>query len=225
MPLAPPLWTGLIARWSDTMTNVGTRALATGLGSGAARGVGQNPAVDGFTAHPGISIGPRRHLRLFLSVFLIVFLGGLGTSGAAALWSQSATVETTVQTGTWGVDRTRPGWPMPLNFQVNQTASGTKNRTLIVSWSPQKTEDVQLNARYEWAHEGPPRHHNYVLLVRSSTSREFRVSQQTGGSAPPQFANHEFRVTVTPSVNGVNAKPTSIVITLNGSQEYRWRYD
>lgn len=39
--------------------------------------------------------------RVFMTVFLMVFLGGVGVAGASALWSQQATVQTMVRTGVW----------------------------------------------------------------------------------------------------------------------------
>jgi predicted ribosomally synthesized peptide with SipW-like signal peptide len=43
----------------------------------------------------------RSRIRLFLTVFLVVFLGGVGVAGASALWSQQATVQAAVRTGVW----------------------------------------------------------------------------------------------------------------------------
>ncbi|MDI3329717.1 MAG: hypothetical protein QJR09_03135 [Micrococcus sp.] len=52
--------------------------------------------------------------RTFLTVFLVVFLGGLGVSGAAALWSVQATLTAAVPTGTWAAppsEAPEPGRP------------------------------------------------------------------------------------------------------------------
>ena len=44
---------------------------------------------------------PRRTWSICWAVFLTTFLVGVGVSSAAALWSQSGDVQTTISTGTW----------------------------------------------------------------------------------------------------------------------------
>lgn len=91
------------------------------------------------TPRPG-----RRIWRAAVVVFLTVFLGGLGVSGAAALWSHSGTVAATVTTGTW-VDYTRPGFDMPLTVTATDYDPGIR-RGVRLSYA-HRAVDLPADAR------------------------------------------------------------------------------
>ncbi|MGM7668605.1 SipW-dependent-type signal peptide-containing protein [Microbacterium sp. A93] len=55
----------------------------------------------------------RRTWRAAVVLFLVVFLGGMGLTGANAWWSQQGSVQTTVTTGTWGPDPSPIPTPAP----------------------------------------------------------------------------------------------------------------
>lgn len=149
--------------------------------------------------------------RLFLTVFLVVFLGGLGVPGAQALWSQSATTVATVQTGTWISE----GWAMPMDVQVTQVASGTNSRKFSFSWSPKNPEDAHPDTTYLPAAS--------ALTVPDSLSTSSMAGRHEAGitlGRGSQWNGNQLRFTLTPVRNGVRAKPTVVTITLNGSSAY-----
>lgn len=77
----------------------------------------------------------RRTLRAAVVVFLVVFLGGLGTAGASALWSQHGSVQTTVTTGTWG----QP-WKWDLTLLEGDKVKG--EGVVVLAWTPPAEGDV-----------------------------------------------------------------------------------
>lgn len=76
---------------------------------------------------------PRR--RTVAAVFLTVLLTGSGVTSAAALWSQQASVATTIATGTWG-DTTPPqlAWNPVVN--VTPENDNSAHLGLRITWSP-----------------------------------------------------------------------------------------
>lgn len=86
----------------------------------------------------------RSRWRVFLTVFLVVFLGGFGVSGAAALWSVKVNATASVTTGTWFSE----GFPMPLITDVADWNNGDvwvllvpTRRGVELAWSPERAVD------------------------------------------------------------------------------------
>lgn len=85
--------------------------------------------------------------RTFLTVFLLVFLGGLGVSGAAALWSMQTNVTAQVATGTWGAQPEPSPTPSPTSTaSPSETSSPSATAAPVPSatstpWNWQLTHD------------------------------------------------------------------------------------
>jgi hypothetical protein len=146
----------------------------------------------------------RRNLRTFLVVFLTVLCAGVGLSGAAAVWSQNATLTTTVATGTW-VDYTRPGWSMPLTTSAALTDYNGGRYTFRFSWAPVDPPDTSGTVEYRVNLEAMD--HGRVLSTTPVTvpdrTRNVSLSVQR-----TLFRDADFRLTITPVINGVAGQPT-----------------
>lgn len=186
------------------------QAVATGPGA-----IAQPDARRGGL---GVPMTFRRYLRLFLAVFLVVFLGGLGTSAAAALWSQSATTVATVQTGTWAV-RTE-GWPMPLSVTITSDP-GQTSRQLTITWTPRNEQDRELDVQYRLTLQ--PLHGDRVLtpmpITTGATQRSVTVDLEQAQNR--QWSYRHFRLIITPSLNGVNGASKYVDFELHGEEGLR----
>lgn len=145
-------------------------------------------------------------LRTFLVVFLTVLLGGLGVSGAAALWSQSGAVKTTVTTGAW-VDYTRPGWSLPMTVNAQRTDySVLQGRyDFRFTWSPEKAPDTTDPVEYVVMLESTDngRVISSVPVTVKGSSRTVDLTVQR-----IWFRDADFRLTITPVIKGVAGTPT-----------------
>lgn len=161
----------------------------------------------------------RRHVRLFLAVFLVVFLSGLGVSGAWALWSQSATTVATVKTDTW-VDYTRPGFSLPLTVEAH-TSGGSGGWDLVAQWS----RDIQDGARVTY--RGSLEYIRPGGGPGSSTSINGSGQSATvSTNAPPGGSQSDYKLTLTPIVNRVEGKTIEKRLTIQNNGTVRvtdWR--
>lgn len=157
-----------------------------------------------------------RTLRAAFILFLTVFLGGLGLTGANALWAQSGAVTAQVSTGKW-VDYSRSGFSMPVTMSVDDAkVQPWIRRSIRLSW----TNAAGLN----------PATHKVTYRVKAEEIQKLKVTGQTlpyEGSAaevtletttpvlaqPPEY----LRITVTPYVNGVAGTPTVKDLWLDSS--------
>ena len=152
--------------------------------------------------------GPRTW-RAAVVLFLTVLLGGLGLSGAQALWSQTGNVTAQVSTGRW-VDYTRPGFSLPLTVSVDPAER--------VPWSPGRR-----SIRLSWssATELDPAAHRVTYQVEAKEIGKLRMRGDAlpyQGAAPEVtfqtttpllgFPPEHLRITVTPCVDGVRGTPT-----------------
>ena len=148
----------------------------------------------------------RNRLRTFLVVFLTVLLGGLGVSGAAALWSQSGAVKTTVTTGSW-VDYTRPGWSLPItvNAQRMDYSVLLGRYDFRFTWSPEKAPDTTDPVEYVVTLESTDNGKviSSVPVTVKSSSRTVDLSVQR-----IWFREADFRLSITPVIKGVAGTPT-----------------
>jgi hypothetical protein len=126
----------------------------------------------------------RSRKRLFLTVFLVVFLGGLGVSGASALWSMQTHATVQVATGTWGVSPaptpTPPASPTPtptptptIPVPTNQPWQWTSDPALEVV---QVSKGSPVTVTLRWAAPVGQTVTQYVVDVPGSAN----VSVQSG---------------------------------------------
>jgi hypothetical protein len=147
----------------------------------------------------------RRNLRTFLAVFLTVLCAGFGVSGAAAVWSQNATLTTTVATGTW-VDYTRPGWSVSLTTSAALTDyNGTGRYTFRFSWAPVDAPDTSSPVEYRVNLEAVD---NGRVLSTTPVTVPDRTRSVSLSVLRPVFRDADFRLTITPVINGVAGQPT-----------------
>lgn len=146
----------------------------------------------------------RRAWRAAAVTFLVVVLAGVGVSAASALWSQKATVATTVTTGSW-TDYTRPGWKMPLTVAAQQTGYDVVSRTHTVqlTWSPQLAADQQITGVS----------YDVKLVLTSGSGTATVMPNPAARSATLLIArgfiqSATFQLTITPSIAGVSGEPT-----------------
>lgn len=148
----------------------------------------------------------KNRLRTFLVVFLTVLLGGLGVSGAAALWSQSGAVKTTVATGSW-VDYTRPGWSLPMTVNAQRTDYSVLagRYDFRFTWSPEKAPDTTDPVEYvimlESTDNGKVNSSVPVTVKGTTRSVDLTVERRL-------FRGADFRLTITPVIKGVAGTPT-----------------
>lgn len=155
----------------------------------------------------------RSRWRLFLSVFLVVFLGGVGVSGAAALWSQNGLIKAQITTGTW-IDYSRKDFPMPLTgFSSDARFSGLGEHRIGVSWKNATASDPTTpQVAYQVdALGGDLRVRNRSLPQRvSATSVSFITTTPILWSDPEHID-----IRITPYVNDVPGTPTTQRIWLD----------
>lgn len=150
-----------------------------------------------------------RTWRAAVVVFLSVLLGGLGLSGAAALWSQQSTATVSVGTGTW-TDYSQPGFSLPLTMATRLTnTSGISQRTHEITWAPAGTPNLQgLNVTYrvQATETGSLRLRSpsTPLLYEGPNRVTSLTTTRPTWLLPPE----SIRVTITPIVNGVAGAPT-----------------
>ncbi|GAA1672306.1 hypothetical protein GCM10010977_17580 [Citricoccus zhacaiensis] len=160
----------------------------------------------------------RRTWRASVAVFLVVFLGGLGVSGASALWSQQASAKTTVATGTW----VKEGWSMPLNVDAHlqdfDTLLVVAEYDFRFTWNPRQAEYAQLPLRYEIALT-PVRNGRVMTNVPSSVNGDQRDISVT---VLRQGLKAEFKLTITPVLDGVRGTPTTKTLEVLPFGDYRF---
>lgn len=161
-------------------------------------------------------LGPRTW-RAAVVTFLVVFLGGLGVSGASALWSQTATATAGITTGYWKSNG--PGWKMPLDVSVISQSSSLElfevRHDVHLGWEPTSVDDRRVDGvAYTVA----------ITELRGGDVREVgpvRVQGDQGTVTVVVDRNWlgtaSFRLTITPRIGDVAGEPTVRTLTVRSS--------
>lgn len=163
------------------------------------------------SARPG-----HRTWRAALILFLTILLGGLGLTGANALWAQSGAVTAQVSTGKW-VDYSRSGFSMPLTIAVDDAKDVPwypTRRSIRLSW----TTAAQLDPGTQKITYRVDARKISALEVRGSAlPYQGSAAAVTFETTRPYFRTETLEITVTPFVNGVTGTPTVKVLWLDSS--------
>jgi hypothetical protein len=152
----------------------------------------------------------RSRWRVFLTVFLVIFLGGFGISGAAALWSLKTNVTAQISTGTWF----SPG------FTWEPTITVIDRGTTPLGW--------WQNATFTWtAPQGAPGtarfYVDFTPTVSNPSVRErpanpiSALTMNVQTSRPQAWSSESFRVRFQAEVDGVRSAPVCRTFTLRGN--------
>jgi hypothetical protein len=150
-------------------------------------------------------------LRVGLAVFLTTLLVGLGGSAAVALWSQSATASFQVRTGAWGT-KPQPGWPMPLRSFTFTSGNGSGPKLFHGNFTWQPGAGTPTGVTYTVVLDRP------VNVTGVTPASPVTLAPGAALSVPVAFervdnsVRAELRLTITPSLDGIPAKPTSILL-------------
>lgn len=148
-----------------------------------------------------------RTWRAGVIVFLTVFLGGMGITGASALWSQQATASAGVATGHWK-DTSQPGWSVPLDVTIASADYDVlrNTHTAVLTWTPRNASDrlvpgitylvTVVNT------DGDGSVHSVGSVVASGDRRSVSMVISRGW-----LAVADFRMTITPVHGGVSGRP------------------
>lgn len=147
---------------------------------------------------------PRRTWRAAVVLFLVVFLGGLGVTGASALWSGHGTVQAKVTTGTW-TDTLQPGWTWNPAVQVKDSNRGPHHR-VVLGWTPPTTGA----ATYSLALTGDHRPQNALKANHAVPAGAGWILEFHQHDSPGQFD-----VVLTATVNGTTSAPVYRRLTLH----------
>lgn len=152
----------------------------------------------------------RRTRRAAVVLFLVVFLGGLGLSGASAVWSQQGAVQATVTTGSWS-DVPQKDWDHPLNVLASLTGVDEQdNVTVRIGWSPAKPAPNDESTRYTIDAEPLDGGRVHTRLpADGGTARSQDLQLDMDGRH-----EREVRVTITPSLEGVRGEVTERTLTV-----------
>jgi hypothetical protein len=127
--------------------------------------------------------------RMFWTVFLMIFVGGLGISSAAALWSMQTSVNVQVATGTWGSSPTPTPTPTTTPTPTNQPWQWTSDPALEVV---QVSKGSPVSVTLRWAAPAGQTVTRYVVEVPgsvnvsvSSGQRQAVVTVSNGNSCYP----------------------------------------
>lgn len=148
--------------------------------------------------------------RMFMTMFLVVFLGGLGVSGAHALWSQTGKVQATIMTGTW-TSGPQSDWSHPLSVTADLRDSDWFGNVVVkLAWSPDKASDTNGRVRYKVNLE--PADGGRVLTTMPQevgTSRSMDVRLHMNGRL-----ERNFTLTIIPTLDGVQGEVTTRTLTV-----------
>lgn len=151
-------------------------------------------------------LGPRTWRAAFI-VFLAVFLGGMGVSGASALWSQQATTSAGLSTGHWK-DTSTTGWSVPMTVELHDVSYEllTRRHTATITWMPTEDSDrivPELEYVVEVVNPGNDGTvHSVGQVVAAGDTRSVRIHVQR------DFLRiTDFTVAITPVFNGASGAP------------------
>lgn len=158
----------------------------------------------------------RRTWRAAVVLFLVVFLGGLGLTGASALWSQQGTVQATVTTGTWSDGPTK-GWRHPLNVSAKWNGVDRHGNVGVrISWSPATASPSDGKTLYTIdvrpLDDGTV-HTRMPADVGTARSKDLQVGMN-------RWSERAFKVTITPSLEGVTGEVTERTLTVRSWSSY-----
>ena len=158
----------------------------------------------------------RRTWRAAVVLFLVVFLGGLGLTGASALWSQQGAVQTTVTTGSWS-DVPQEGWGHPLNVYARLNGVDWHGNVGVrISWSPATASPSDAKTRYTI--DVRPLDGGQVLTPLPADVGTARSKDLWLGMGDRSERN--FKVTITPSLEGVTGEVTVRTLTVRSWSSY-----
>lgn len=157
---------------------------------------------------PGIS---RRTWRTALIVFLVVFLGGSGVSGAYALWSKQATVTAAVTTGYW----VQPGFDLGLSVAASRARDKDTPKLVGVelSWAPAPNQKPPQGVEVTYKVEGrglgkglgaldPTRIESGLPYAGTQPNLKIQITR-------PIIISERFEVTITPYIDGIAGKSST----------------
>lgn len=148
-----------------------------------------------------------RSWRAAVVVFLVVFLGGMGLTGASALWSQQSTAAARVATGHWKA--TTPGWTVPQQVGIASADYDVlrNTHTAVLTWTPTSAGDrIVPGLTYKVTvvntdGDGTVRSVGSIVTSGDQRSVSMVISRNW-------MAIADFRVTITPVYDGVEGQPT-----------------
>lgn len=162
-------------------------------------------------------IGPRTW-RAALVVFLVVFLGGMGLTGASALWSQQGTAVSRVATGHWKA--TTPGWTVPLEVAIERDSYDAFTRRFVatITWIPSLNSDrtvpgLSYLVGLTLVGDGTVHNVGQVVVDGDKRSVQIQVSREFLSIA-------DFTLRITPLFQGVSGSATVRTIRATGSYIY-----
>ncbi|MEO9247773.1 hypothetical protein ABDK96_08785 [Citricoccus nitrophenolicus] len=161
----------------------------------------------------------RRTWRAAVVLFLVVFLGGLGLTSASALWSQQGTVQATVTTGSWN-DVPQKGWRHPLNVYARLNGVDRHGNVGVrISWSPANPSPNDAKTRYTIdvrPLDGGSVHTRMPVDVGTARSKDLQVGMNSR-------YERNFKVTITPTLDGVSGEVTERALTVRSWSSYNSR--
>lgn len=167
--------------------------------------------VAAGSARPG-----HRTWRAALILFLTILLGGLGLTGANALWAQSGAVTAQVSTGKW-IDYSRSGFSMPLTVSVDDAKDVPWypfRRSIRLSWTTAETLDPgsqKVTYRVHATKIDALEVRGSALPYQGSASAvTFETTTPLSG-----WPAESLEISVTPVVNGVVGTSTVKVLWLD----------
>jgi hypothetical protein len=158
----------------------------------------------------------RSRWRMFLTVFLVIFMGGLGVTGASALWSLKTNVTATVQTGSWFSEGFQ--WDPQLVFTDRGLSFGRTRQLGRFTWTPPL--DAGTGVKYEVTFtptsEVKPELKSSISNPLSTASLDFETTR------PLLFFDPEtFRVRVRAIVGTMKSAPACYTLTLYSTIDSR----
>jgi hypothetical protein len=152
----------------------------------------------------------RSRWRVFLTVFLVVFLGGLGVSGASALWSLRTNVAATVQTGSWFSEGFQ--WDPQLRYINRGTSGGLSGwyQDGTFDWvAPIGSESATYYVSFTPISSVAPELRTSIPNPLSKASLQFQTTRPWGLANPEAF-----RVRFQAKVGNVRSAPVCYTYTL-----------
>jgi hypothetical protein len=154
--------------------------------------------------------------RIFLTAFLVVFLGGMGVSGAAALWSQSGVIKARVTTGTW-IDYSRPNYSMPLKVEVVERSPLVPLRIVRrvqMSWELQEKADT-IPSKITYVVDA--KRIDDLRIVDNSLPQTVTGTSVSFVTTTPVWPlpSESIEILITPYVNNVAGTPTRKILTID----------
>ncbi|MFC0249967.1 hypothetical protein ACFFIO_15775 [Citricoccus parietis] len=159
----------------------------------------------------------RRTWRTAVVLFLVVFLGGLGLTGASALWSQQGTVQATVSTGSW-CSTPEEKWELPM--RIYAADFGWDGSAWVrTAWKPENGRSFDPCVTFKATLEPMKSEDGRVISRRTVDAGQ--DPQASYWVATGQDNTATFRLTVTPYMNNVAGKPESVNIIVRVWDRHR----